>query len=138
MVPVPEVVIEHPVPQTMAAVVFVELVIPLKGTLVAAIVPEPLTPRLAPVPTSIAAVELVALVIAENATALPHASHSNPVVCPLWAVKHCPFEPTPSRAFTVVKVKRSPFVVSGLTVAPPPPSEMLKVRFVGLPICTVY
>jgi hypothetical protein len=41
------------------------------AAVVAAIVPEPVTPRLAPVPTSIAAVVLVPLVKAENAELPP-------------------------------------------------------------------
>jgi hypothetical protein len=91
-------------------------------------VPVPVIPSEHPVPQSIAAAVFVPLVIVSKPGAPPpQLAHNSPVACPLCAVKHCPFEPTPKRAFTVENVKRSPFVVSGLTVAPPPPREMLKV-----------
>lgn len=49
-------------------------VMPVAGTEVAAIVPDPETARLAPVPTTMAAVELVELVSAENAEEPPLAA----------------------------------------------------------------
>ena len=71
IVPVPLVVKLAPVPTTIAAVVLVLLVRPLKATLpaaqpvqlVAAIVPVPLVDKLAPEPTTIIAVILVPLVM---------------------------------------------------------------------------
>ena len=54
---------DDPVPRIIAAVVFVAPVTPEKGALVAAMVPEPDTPKDDPVPTTIAADAFIPLVI---------------------------------------------------------------------------
>ena len=98
--PVPAVANEPPVPITKAPVVFVELVSPLNGADVAAIVPVPLVVNDPPVPTVIVAVEFVPVVNPLNELA-GTAAHDG---MPADKVKTWPFDPAPSLVYAPAPV----------------------------------